>query len=436
MEHITTPTILTIIGITGDLSRRKLLPAIEEIAKAELLPDDFTIIGITRREVTADEVLEGLELPFVRSRLQMHTMDLTAPEAYHQFALKLADMSRDATQRLYYLSIPPNVAEEVVARLGTAGLLDNGEKLLLEKPFGYDLTSAEEFINSAKSHADESQLYRIDHYLAKEMTQNLVVFRAYNTLFEHTWRAEFIDSIDIIASEAIGIEGRGTFYEQTGALRDLIQSHLLQLTALALMALPEDNRWQHLPARRLEALRQLYIADPHRDAVRGQYRGYHEEAGSPKSRIETFAALTLRSRDPRWDGVPIRLITGKNLASKLTEVRIRYKADHGHAPNYLTLRIQPQEGIEFAMWAKKPGYGREMERVSLSFSYQHGFDDRLAEAYEQVFVDALQGSHSLFTTSDEVLASWHILQPVLELWQQAETPLLEYLPGSRFEELL
>lgn len=435
MERITTPTILTIVGITGDLSTRKLLPAIEEIAKAGLLPERLAIVGITRRDVSADEVLRSLDLPFVRKHLRMHTMDLTSPDDYRQLGDTLHSID-DSAQRLYYLSVPPNVADGVVAHLGEAGLLAQGEKLLLEKPFGYDLPSAEEFVASATAHADESQLYRIDHYLAKEMTQNLVVFRAYNTLFEHTWNTDFIESIDIIASETIGIEGRGTFYEQTGALRDLIQSHLLQLAALTLMELPADNDWKHLPARRLAALDQLYIADPATQAIRAQYQGYRAEADSPKSQVETFAALTLHSRDPRWKDVPIRLITGKNLDSKLTEIRIRYRADHGHEPNTLSLRIQPQEAISFAMWAKKPGFARDIERVPLSFLYQHAFDDRLAEAYEHVFVDALRGDHSLFTTSDEVLTSWRILQPVQDLWQRDGASLLSYEPGSHIGQII
>lgn len=434
MEKITTPTLLVIVGITGDLSRRKLLPAIEEIARAGLLPDDFTILGITRRDVGADEVLpRGSDLTYVREHLRMHTMDLTNPQAYAGLRTRLNELAPQA-QRLFYLSVPPNVAEGVVRHLGEAGLLDAGEKLLLEKPFGYDLTSAEEFIASAKQHADEAQLYRIDHYLAKEMTQNIIIFRSYNPLFEDTWNAHFIESIDIVASEKIGIEGRGIFYEQTGALRDLVQSHLLQLAALTLLELPADNDWRRLPARRLAALEQLYLADPERDAIRGQYEGYREEADSPKSQIETFAALTLRSRDLRWKGVPIRLITGKSLDQKLTEIRIHYKAGHGHEPNTLTLRIQPEEGIDFAMWAKKPGYGREMQRVPLSFAYHH-FDERLSEAYEQVFVDALLSNHSLFTTSDEVVASWRILDGVQQRWQRDDVPLITYAPGTSVDEL-
>ena len=433
------PTILVIIGITGDLSRRKLLPAIEKIAASSIAPEKLRIIGITRQQQTVDDVLEKVpsKTDYVRENLEIYSMGLTDLDEYVKLHTHLEEIEKDmggSVQRLIYLSVPPQISQPIVELLGESGMAKvPGTKLLLEKPFGVDLSSAQELVAQAKRYFDEDQLYRIDHYLAKEMTQNLVVFRQQNSLFKRTWNRDFIDSIEIVASETIGIEGRAEFYEQTGALRDLIQSHLLQLAALTLADLPvsvQDGDWKCVPTARLHALQNIITPqDVLKDAKRGQYSTYRDEVNNPDTTVETFVSLTLHSKDPRWEGVPIRLITGKALDRKATEIRITYKQDSEGEANRLVLHIQPNEGVEIDLWAKKPGYDREQEKLSLDFMYSNHFPD-LPEAYERVFVDAMRSDHSLFTGSDEVLETWRILDPVQKAWEMDSDDLLYYESGS------
>ena len=346
-------------------------------------------------------------------------MDLDDPAAYKELdtLIKTFEKGADDPQRIFYLAIPPTASQPVVEQLGSTGLAKvPGTKLLLEKPFGTDLKTAEELIEHIHSHFDEHQVYRIDHYLAKEMTQNLVVFRSGNSLFKRTWNKDFIESIQIVMTEQIGIEGRSTFYEQTGALRDIIQSHLLQLAALTLMELPAFDDWQAIPAKRLQALEHLQPPqDVSSDVTRGQYRSYRHEVGNPMSHVETFVALKLFSSDPTWEGVPISLITGKALNQTTTCVTINYKRDNDGEINTLVLRIQPNEGVEVRLWAKQPGYDHRMRQLPLNFSYSEHYLG-LPEAYERVFVDAMRSDRSLFTSSDEVLASWRLLQPIQAAW--------------------
>lgn len=430
------PTVVIIFGITGDLSRRKLIPAIEQIAKAKALPSQFKVIGVTRREVSAEEVLENLEAPFLRDHLEMHQMDLVALEDYKKLDSYLTEVAKgmgEGAQRLFYLSVPPQISRPIVQHMGEAGIAARPHtKLLLEKPFGTDLASAEELVTQTRQYFEEDQIYRIDHYLAKEMAQNLIVFRQGNALFKRTWNKDFIERVEIVASEKIGIEGRAAFYEQTGALRDLVQSHLLQLAALTLMTTPKKASLNDIPARRLQALQQLHV-DPqkpiHESVVRGQYKGYREEVGDLHSATETYVDLHLQSTDPLWEGVPLRLVTGKSLDAKATEIRITYKRDEEFEANQLVIRFQPNEGVEVCLWTKVPGYEWKMDQHSLHLAFKDHFE-ALPEAYEQVLVDAINSNHMLFTSSDEVLASWKIIQPIQEAWEMADADLVFYEPGS------
>jgi glucose-6-phosphate 1-dehydrogenase len=427
------PTILIIVGISGDLSKRKLLPAIAQIAAAGALPQMFRIVGITRKALAVDDILPK-EARHIRGQFELHQMDLTKSADYQALSVRLNAIEAEfgtSAQRLLYLSIPPQAARPVLEQLGQAGLNTPDTKLLLEKPFGTDLSSAQELVESISHYFSEDQTYRIDHYLAKEMAQNLIVFRTSNTLFKQTWDKDFIESVHITASEKIGIEGRGAFYEQTGALRDVVQSHLLQLAALTLMELPEQpGDWQSIPQKRLAALSALRVPQNSKDAViRGQYTGYREESQSPHSFVETFVHIHLESSQPRWKDVPITITTGKALAEKSTEIRIRYKQQDGHEANELVLRIQPNEGVSFQLWVKRPGYEREVQQLSLDFAYSNHYE-LLPEAYERVFMDALRSDHSLFSTSEEVLASWRILEPVQHAWSMHTDDLVMYQPGS------
>lgn len=443
MQHTQQPTIIVIIGITGDLARRKLLPAIAQIARAKALPKAFHIIGITRRAVSSQDILADTpaltsaeDRQFIANHLSMHQMDIESAESYGALRTVLAKHSSEWTapaQFLFYLSVPPQVSQPIVHHLGAAGFGELPDtKLLLEKPFGSDLASAEQLIDSTRQYFTESQLYRIDHYLAKEMAQDIIVFRTGNSLFKQTWNNQFIEKIDIIASEAIGIEGRAAFYEQTGALRDFIQSHLLQLAALTLMELPQSHDWGAIPDLRLAALAALKSprADQFaRHVIRGQYDTYAQEVSNPGTLTETFASITFESTAPQWQGVPITVATGKALDRKATEITIHYRRQAQEEANRLTLSIQPREGIEVLMWAKKPGYARDMEQLALQFTY-HDHYQSLPEAYERVLVDAMRADHSLFTSSDEVRASWQLLAPIQHHWSMHTDDLITYPRGA------
>lgn len=433
----TNPTILIIIGISGDLARRKLLPAIRKIHDAGAFPEKFRIIGISRRDISVEDVLPiGGDQEYLRSSIEIRQMDLGNEADYRALGEYLTTIEQGfgaETQRIFYLSVPPLASQPDIELMGLSGLSKAPRtKLLIEKPFGTDLETAEELVENIKLHFAEDQVYRIDHYLAKEMTQNLVVFRSSNALFRNTWNKDYIESIDITASEHIGIEGRVAFYEQTGALRDIVQSHLLQLAALTLMDLPNDDDWQAIPASRLHTLEQLSLSGSANDAVtRGQYRSYRQEVDNETSNVETFVSLKLASSDPTWQGVPITLTAGKGLNDTLTEITIIYKKIGTEEPNVLILRIQPNEGVELFLWTKEPGYDRKLRQVPLSFSYSEQFEG-LPEAYERVFVDAMKGDRSLFTSSDEVLASWKILKPVQENWKTiGDQGLIIYESGSK-----
>lgn len=423
-------TVLVIVGITGDLSTRKLLPAIEKIVAAGAAPEQFKILGVSRRNVTKSELLTTVagKTDFLAQNLDMYQMDLSSPDEYAKLREHLTQTA-PGSQILCYLSVPPQISQPIIELLGSSGIATIPDtKLLLEKPFGTDLQSAQELVKHVKTHFTEEQIYRIDHYLAKEMTQNLVVFRQSNSLFKQTWNKDFIESIEIVASETLDIEGRAEFYEQTGALRDVVQSHLLQLAALVLADLPDHD--QHsVPVQRLQALRQIVTpTDSSNTAIRAQYNGYREEVANPESMVETYVSLELHSSDPCWDGVPIRLTTGKALPDKTTEIRIHYRQERADEANTLILHIQPNEGAELDLWAKQPGYDRKLQKLPLSFAYSNHFDN-LPEAYERVLLDAMKSDHNLFTTSDEVLETWRILNPIQQHWKTS-TDILSYQKGT------
>lgn len=431
------PTILIIIGITGDLSRRYLLPAIEQIAAAGELPADFRIVGTTRQQTSREDILRSVDAstPFLATHLEVYRLDPTEKDDYASLDafLKTIEKTFGSSQRLFYLSVPPQVSWPVVELLGSSGLSTVPHtKLLLEKPFGTDLASAEQLIAHTDRYFRPSQVYRIDHYLAKEMAQNLVVFREANPLLRHTWHKDFIERIDITATESIDIEGRAGFYEQTGALRDVMQSHGLQLAALTLMEPPSDAARDDIPLRRLEALRKLRVASDHPvtdSVIRGQYEGYRTEVSNADSSVETYVRLTLTSSDTRWQGVPIHITTGKALPEKQTAIRITYRSEDGTEPNRLTLRIQPDAGIELQLWSKAPGYIHRLEKQSLRFSYADR-TPKLPDAYEQVLLDAIRSNHTLFASSEEVRESWRILAPVQDAWNFSDADLIFYQKGS------
>jgi glucose-6-phosphate 1-dehydrogenase len=446
--HSKTPTILIIFGITGDLAKRKLLPAVRKIHESGVLDSgSFRVVGITRRVgVSLADLIGKSEVAPEREYLKLFSMDLSQLDEYARLEEYLTEVEgslinpgKVPIQRLFYLSIPPQVSQPVIEMLGVSGMSAvKNTKLLVEKPFGTDLRSAKELVENIDRYFEPDQVYRIDHYLAKEMSQNLLIFRAGNSLFKRTWNRDFIERIEIVASEKIGIEGRTNFYEQTGALRDIIQSHLLQLAALVLMDVPPEADFKTVPQKRLTALEQISL--PNLEVVsdfakRGQYIGYREEVENPQSQVETFVSLTLYSNDPIWSGVPITLITGKALNVKTTEIRLIYRKDLEYESNELILHLQPNEGVELCLWTKVPGYDRQIEKHELSLSYKEKFS-QLPEAYEQVIFDAINSEHTLFTLSEEVLQTWRILEPIQSAWELTSKDLLFYEPGSDPQDII
>lgn len=428
------PTVLVIFGVTGDLSRRYLLPALQAIKDAGRLPDKFKVLGISRRKVTLDDVATA-KVSTIKRHLEILQMDTDDPAEYKGLRQKInAQGFAGGFQLMFYLTIPPGAVGGVIKNLGEAGLNSDSVKLLLEKPFGSDFSSAQMLVEDISGYFSEEQVYRIDHYLAKEVAQNIVVFLGSNALFSDVWNGKYIQAIEIIAAEKIGIEGRATLWEDTGTLRDFVQSHLLQLAALTLMGPCRDVfNLSQVAQKRAQALGRIMPADPQK-LIAGQYESYKSEVKNPASNSETFISMELESSDKRWAGVPVRLISGKKLSEKLTEIRISFKKPVGTRRNVLVLRIQPKEGIELDLWIKQPGYERKHQKLSLSFSYGQHFSN-LPDAYEQVLLDAMTGSHGLFASSREVLTSWKILQPVLDVWSKAK-PVFTYKDGAPAEDIL
>jgi glucose-6-phosphate 1-dehydrogenase len=366
-------TTLVIFGITGDLSRRKLLPALSELAAVN---DELSIVGVSRRAGGLDELLA--DQPNLLPITRLFTMDLAEAGEYKRLKEYLAPEPDE--QLLFYLSVPPSAAADIVDFLGQAGLNAPNVKLLFEKPFGFDAATAREFISRTAHYFDDDNIYRIDHYMAKEVASELMSLRLTAETRHHEWNNEKVLSVDIIASETLDVRDRAMFYEQTGALRDVIQGHLMQLLALVLMDIMDGQ--DSLPQARLAALTALQPADP-REAVRAQYTTYQTDVANPGSVTETFASVELKSHDERWRGVPLRLTTGKKLDGKRTAIVVRY-----------------HDGTEHVF---------EEERV-------RPIDKRLPDAYERVLQAAIDGQKDIFTTGDEIIRSWEILAPVQEAW--------------------
>ncbi|MDB5170414.1 MAG: zwf, glucose-6-phosphate 1-dehydrogenase [Candidatus Saccharibacteria bacterium] len=437
--------VIVVFGITGDLSKRKLLPALYHLLRQGELPEDTKVVGLSRRPLSAEDLLSTVELCVleqdkvcdpvglarVRASLQTHQLD---PEnaADYQSLKKLLD-SYDGNghrERLFYMSVPAAAYAPIIQHFAAVGLNGPQSRLLLEKPFGYDVASAQELVNLVNQDFQESQIYRIDHYLAKETAQNLLAFRMHNPIFSPLWSASHIQRVHITANETIGIEGRVAFYEQTGALRDLIQSHLMQLLSITLMDLPSDMSSEAIHLSKQHFMEQLKPADL-RKATRGQYSGYRDEVNNPHSTIETYARIHLEHSAERWQGTDIILETGKGLAEKTTEITIEFKNPHERRRNNLTFHIQPNEGIGLDLVVKEPGFANHMHHTSLDFRYADTFKDMPhVDAYERVLMDAVRGDQSLFASDREVLATWEVLQPILDAWQGSETDLKPYELGS------
>lgn len=453
------PSILVIAGITGDLSQRYFLPALYDLLVAGVLPSPFKIVGLSRREIEVAELLESVRKSIVakgqkvdkkilsklEDMLEICLMDISAPSEYKVLKDRLdalEDSVGTCLHRIFYLAIPSQIFGPVLDGLGTFKLNKGCQhgatesRLLIEKPFGHDLTSAHDLISRIRKVFGEKYIYRVDHYLAKENAQNILTLRFKNPFFTRIWDRESIDHILITASETIGVGRRGNFYEQTGALKDFVQSHLLQLLALVTMEEPADRSPHALHEQKLQLLQAISPIQPNQvnaKAVRGQYEGYDEEVGNPDSNIETYAALELEINNARWKGVPVLVRTGKAMAERITEITFVLRESRGmnQAPNALTIRIQPNEGIVLSLVTKKPGFNKETENAQMEFCYNQSFKQVvLPNAYEYVLVDALRGDQTLFATADEVIRSWEILDSVVQAWSHDKSGPEAYARGS------
>jgi len=468
------PTSLVIFGATGDLAHRKLLPAIYNLAHEGALPERFELIGVARKagDDFRDMVRDAIERfsrrkpdPAVLKGLleEMHYVagGFDEDNVYSELCRVLQEIDERAgyeMNRIFYLSTAPQFFPVIASKLGEAGLqraTRADTRLVIEKPFGYDLASARSLNTQLLEVFREPQIFRIDHYLGKETVQNLMALRFANALFEPVWNRNYIDHVEITSAEDIGIEGRAGYYDHAGALRDLVQNHMLQLLSLLAMEPPasfEANRVRNEKAKVLEAIIPPTVEEVPRMAVRAQYSrgvaggkevpGYLEEEGvPPDSRTETFAALRLEVSNWRWSGVPFYLRTGKRLARKVTEIVVTLKpvphvalqstGSVGIQQNQIILMVQPDEGVSMSIGAKIPGARMRIRPVHMEFHYGTSFMSESPEAYERLILDAMRGDATLFTRNDEIEALWGIVDPILTAWKEdTSSPIPQYPAGS------
>jgi glucose-6-phosphate 1-dehydrogenase len=463
------PCALVLFGATGDLGRRKLIPALYNLARGGHLPEGFRVIGVGRSVETLDE-FRGMQ----EEALRQHSRTGLDEAAWERFSARLdyvrgdvgdastyvaigkalarAAASGAGKNRMFYMAVPPSSFAATLELVRRHGLVHDGgggaspwTRVMIEKPFGRDLASARELNRIAAGFLDERQLYRIDHYLGKETVQNILVFRFGNAIFEPLWNRKYIDHVQITAAEDLGMEGRGKFYDETGALRDVVQNHLLEVLALCAMEPPVSFRADDQRDARIDVLRSLRpIAgeDALAETVRAQYAGYRQEDGvRADSRTPTYAALRIQIDNWRWQGVPFYLRAGKRLSRRLTEVAVHFQTVplclFGREEvcqrldaNVLTLRLQPNDGIDLRFVAKSPGEDMTVENVQMDFTYASSFARQPAEAYERLFLDCMRGDPSLFARRDGVERAWEFITPILEAWDADRGELPTYQPGS------
>ena len=467
LEKVPDPSIMVLFGATGDLAHRKVIPAMYHLWRTNLLPHEFLVLAVGRREYDDDkfvaEVRTSLEeysrvTPIdedawasFSERIRYHRCDFSDPAGFDVLATRLDEVDEEhgtRGNRLFYLATQPSQFAEIVAQLGRVGLdherHDGGwRRVVIEKPFGHDLDSAKKLNREVGKVFRESQVYRIDHYLGKETVRNLLVFRFGNGIFEPLWNRRYVDHVQITVGESIGIENRGAFYEETGASRDVLQNHLLQLVSLVAMEPPATFEADPLRDEKVKVLRAIASpAETEGNVIRGQYGpgwvaatqvpGYRQEPDVDSlSETETYVAAKLTIDDWRWSGVPFYVRTGKRLPKRSTEIAIQFR-DVPHRlfrdaatepdPNLLAIRIQPDEGIMLRFGAKVPGLGMAIRPVTMDFTYGSAFNVDSPDAYETLILDALQGDASLFTRADEVEEAWSIVDPLIETWASGEPP--------------
>lgn len=469
---------MVIFGASGDLTQRKLIPALYSLMRDGLLPDEFAMIGFARKAKTNESFREEMRAAceeFARSKpideaiwekfarsLHYQQGDYGSATDYEVLCKRLAAIEQahgSGANRLFYVATPPEVYPTIIENVGSvlctgaAGGDRHWSRIIIEKPFGHDLKSARELNEHVHRFFREEQVYRIDHYLGKETVQNIFVFRFANGIFEPIWDRRYVDNVQITVAESIGIGNRGSYYEKAGVIRDIVQNHLLQLLALTAMEPPAEFSADAVRNEKVKVLKALRVDTSRGDGtVRGQYGpgkmdgqivpGYTQEEGvAPDSTTETYLAMKLFVDNWRWAGVPFYIRSGKRMAKRLTEIVIQFKMPplllfketiaRAIEPNLLVINIQPHEGISLRFGAKVPGSGDNIQTVVMDFNYGSTFKNAAPEAYERLILDAMLGDSTLFTRSDEVEASWALLTPVIERWEAGGGSFIElYRSGS------
>ncbi len=466
------PTLFVIFGAQGDLTKRKLIPALYNLAASRHLPEEFAILGVDgismntedfRLKISQDiQELSNLRIDsnikkWLLDRLYYLSGDFRDPQTYESLHTNISQLNaRHGTQGnyLYYLATASTFFGEIVQQLGEKGLVkqDQGysRRVVIEKPFGHDLESAQSLNHTLRSVLDESQIYRIDHYLGKETVQNILVFRFANGIFEPVWNRNYIDHVQITVAETLGVEHRGTYYDNAGALRDMVPNHLLQILGFVAMEPPntfDAEAVRNEKAKLLRAIEPMNPIDVLQSTVAGQYRAgmingrhvppYCSEANvSPKSLRETYTAMTLFIESWRWEGVPFYLRTGKRLNKRVTEVVIQFKSAplmlfrktpvDRLTPNVLVIRIQPDEGISLSFGAKIPGPQVQVGNVDMDFQYANYFGDAPSTGYETLLHDVMAGDATLFQRSDNVELGWQVVDPILKVWDSLGTHAIHH----------